>query len=712
MLRVALLLGKTGRELSCRLPLGQIGSAITRSTMLLELTRALVSHTSVKELVRELTSRLSRITTYNYVAILIYDEHHDAMRVHTVSSINDLKPGANSYYSMDDSPSAGVWLSQKPLVIENVAASEEFPSVMKWLDDNGIHSFCSIPLTTARRRLGALALGSSVRHCFDANDLEFPQLVADQVAVALENALNYEEAKVYERELLHQKERLALLLEINNGLMSNLSLPNLISTVTKSVRNAMQCDAVCLSLPEPDGKNLCARGVDFPKSKGYLRENFTFPIEGSTPGRAFQAGKPVRYGHSPAYLNATSAALNENEGFQSGCFIPVARDGRTLGVVHLHDRRENRFPDDADADFLLKVVNQVAIALENALKYEEVSESRNQLVDQASYLSSEIRSDQHFDEILGHSEVLTNVLQQVKTVAPTTSTVLIEGETGTGKELIARAIHNHSSRQNQFFVKLNCAAIPLGLLESELFGHEKGAFTGAISQKKGRFEIAHKGTLFLDEIGDIPLELQPKLLRVLQEQEFERLGSNRSIRVDVRLVTATNRNLAEMVAEGKFRADLYYRLNVFPILLPPLRERLADVPELVRHFTQRFAQRMNKRILEIPEATMDAMMQYEWAGNIRELQNVVERAVILAQDGVLRIDLSSKRETPRPAPSVRPETLKDAEREHVLQALRASAWVLGGSNGAAAKLGVPRTTLIYKMRRLNIARQPDKALRN
>jgi formate hydrogenlyase transcriptional activator len=684
---------------------------ISRESQLsvLELSRALVSHTSVGDLVEDLTRRLNEIDDYSYVAIIVYDEVQDAMRMHTVRTVTPLPYRASDLYSMEEAPSATVWRSQKPIVIADVEKENRFPTVMGWLRDNGVQSLCTVPLTTARRRLGALALGSGHRNAFVEGDLALPRMVADQVAVALESALNYQEAKAYEQQLIHEKERLTLLLEINNAVASNLSLPDLISAITRSVRQAMQCDAACLSLPEPGEKALRVRGLDFPSTNGYLQENFVFPIEGSSPGRALQTGKPVRYGHNPAYLNTAAAELNRREEFQSGCFIPVVRKGRSLGTIHLHDRHENKFEDDADVEFLARVANQVAIALDNALKYHEVKESRDQLEDHTSYLSNEIRTEHNFEEILGRSAALNNVLQQVRTVAGTDSTVLIHGETGTGKELIARAIHNHGKRYNQIFVKLNCAAIPLGLLESELFGHEKGAFTGAIAQKKGRFEIAHRGTLFLDEIGDIPLELQPKLLRVLQEQEFERLGSNHSIHVDVRLVTATNRDLARMVEEGTFRADLYYRLNVFPVFLPPLRERRGDIPELVKHFAQRFGQQLNHPIREIPPEVLNAMSAYEWPGNIRELQNVVERAVILSQHGVLRPEIGA-RKSPRIATTnpQRSDTLQDAEREHILKALRDSAWVLSGPEGAAAKLGVPRTTLIYKMKRLNVPRRPEE----
>src|SRR5438128_5050973 len=311
------------------------------------------------------------------------------------------------------------------------------------------------------------------------------------------------------------------------------------------------------------------------------------------------------------------------------------------------------------------------------------------------------RRPRRFEQIIGNSPALESVLEQVERVAPTDSTVLVQGETGTGKELIARSIHNLSSRCGRPFIKLNCAAIPFDLLESELFGHERGAFTGAIAQKTGRFELADKGTLFLDEVGDIPPELQPKLLRVLQEQEFERLGGTKTIQVDVRLVAATNRDLAAMVADGRFRSDLYYRLNVCPIVLPPLRERRDDIPRLVRHFTQRFARRMGRRIETIPPTVMDALVRYPWPGNIRELQNVIERAVILSTGPSLQVPVAdlqpppAKEEAAVPAPV----TLADAEREHIVAILRDTNWVVGGTTGAASRLGMRRSTLQWKMKK-------------
>lgn len=413
-------------------------------------------------------------------------------------------------------------------------------------------------------------------------------------------------------------------------------------------------------------------------------------------------------------------------GMQSYCWLPLTTVRRRLGALVFVCKQASAYKT-VDRSFLQLVANQVAVAIDNALAFEEIAALKDQLAKEKAYLEEEARTEHGFEEIVGQSVALRRVLKQVETVAPTGSTVLICGETGTGKELIARSLHDLSPRKERTFVKLNCAAIPTGLLESELFGHEKGAFTGAISQKIGRFELAHGGTLFLDEVGDIPLELQPKLLRVLQEQEFERLGSTKTINVDVRLVAATNRDLAAMAAEGQFRSDLYYRLNVFPLLLPPLRERAEDIPPLVRHFTQRFARRMGRRIETIPSTVMESLTGYPWPGNIRELQNVIERAVILSPGSSLRVPLSDlesrepksevssqKLDITHPQPEGVPIsglpsptsslTLADAEREHILGALRETNWVVGGPKGAAARLGMKRSMLYWKIKKLGIAR--------
>jgi formate hydrogenlyase transcriptional activator len=400
----------------------------------------------------------------------------------------------------------------------------------------------------------------------------------------------------------------------------------------------------------------------------------------------------------PAEIVKRAAA----EGLQSGCAVPLVAHGRPLGTLSVVSLREGAFTEQ-DADLLGRIGAQVAIAVENALAYREIDGLKDKLNKEKLYLEDEIRTEYNFEEIIGESVALKAVLKQVEVVAPTDSTVLILGETGTGKELLARAIHNLSGRREHTFVKMNCAAIPTGLLESELFGHEKGAFTGAIATKVGRFELADRGTIFLDEVGEIPLELQVKLLRVLQEQEFERLGSSRTIRVNVRVVAATNRDLPHMVKEQTFRSDLYYRLNVFPVTVPPLRDRAEDIPILVRHFAQKFALRMTRTIETIPAEALKAMKDYHWPGNVRELENFIERAVILSQGTVLTVPLTELK-PPALGTVSSGDRLDIAEREHILKVLKSARWVIGGPAGAAAQLGMKRTTLQSKMQRLGITR--------
>jgi formate hydrogenlyase transcriptional activator len=673
-------------------------------TTLLEVSQAISSHQSLTELFEDLGRRLHTVLNFNYLSLILHDPEHEVMRIHTLhfDGVTTIRPGME--FGVDESPSGEVWRTQLPFMVGEPEQASRFPRAARVLMENGLKSFCSLPLTTARRKIGAMNLGSSQRDAYRLSSLSLLKMVAAQVAVAVENALNYQEVRELQRQVERERDRLKLLLDVNNAVVSNLALPELFRAIPASVRNAMQCDAACLSLPDREQTHLRVYGLDFPAGKGFMQDQMVLPMSNTSPGHAFQTGKPIRFGNAPKSLAPVALKVNAEEGFQSGCFLPIIRRNRTLGVLHLLDRRKVAFSEE-DVEFLRQVASQVAIALENALEFSELSESKERLEEEGLYLRDEIRTEHHFEDILGNSAGLRQVLRQVETVAPNETTVLIQGETGTGKELVARAIHALSSRQNNIFVKLNCAAIPLGLLESELFGHERGAFTGAISRKVGRFEIAHKGTLFLDEVGDIPLELQPKLLRVLQEQEFERLGGTRSIRTDVRLIAATNRDLARMMEQGTFRADLYYRLNVFPIHIPPLRERRDDIPILARYFVDKFAKSMNRKITRVPDSVMDTLVRYAWPGNIRELQNFIERAVILTEGSVLRTPLGELREgKSKSSPGA---TLKEVERKHVLQVLRDTNWTLGGASGAAARLGIPRTTLIYRMRRLGIEKPAE-----
>jgi formate hydrogenlyase transcriptional activator len=665
-----------------------------------EVSRIIASRRNLSELLHDLANRLHSLLDFSYLSVMLYDPAQHVMRLHNLqgSPLGPLRPGAE--FAVEDIPSGWVWQHQQSLVISDLERETRFPRAIQALREYGLGSFCSLPLSTAHRRLGTLTMGRHERGAYSPSELGFAQMVADQVAVAVDNALHSQEAQALQQQLARERDRLQLLLEVTNSVISNLELREVLRVVSATLRRVMHCDVAGVLLPEGEHHQLRIYALDFPDSQGFIQEEALVPIEGSLPGKAFQMGKPVVLDRSDP---AEVSCLMADEGLQSHCFLPLISRNGTLGVLGLGKRREGAFSQD-DVAFLTQVANQVAIAVENALAYGQIAELKDKLSQEKLYLEDEIRSEMHFEDIVGKSAALRRVLQQVETVAPTDSTVLIYGETGTGKELIARAIHHLSPRRPQAFVKLNCAAIPTGLLEAELFGHAKGAFTGAITQRIGRFELADRGTVFLDEIGEIPLELQPKLLRVLQDREFERLGSSRTLRTHARLIAATNRDLTALVDEQQFRADLFYRVNVFPVHVPPLRERPEDIPLLVRHFAQQFARRMHKTIETIPSDTMQGLIRYPWPGNIRELQNIIERAVIVSPGPVLQValtDLNPRAALARPMPQ---DTLEDVERKHILVVLKETNWVLGGLNGAAARLGMKRSTLQFRMRKLGIAR--------
>src|SRR5215471_8693848 len=448
-------------------------------------------------------------------------------------------------------------------------------------------------------------------------------------------------------DLRSENARLQLLLNLTNRITSNLELHALLRAISANIREVMRCEAVGIYLADSASNTFTVHALDYPQSKGSFTEGVRLTPPMNDPlRRAFDTLQPVLVGTDDAVdIHPEGYKITVAEGFKSHFFIPLASHGRGLGVLAVGHTTDALFSPE-EVEFLSQASGQIAIALENALAYREISELKEKLAQEKLYLEAEIRSEMNVDQIVGDSPALRRVLELVQTVAASDSTVLLLGETGTGKELISRAIHDHSRRKHGTFVKLNCAAIPTGLFESELFGHEKGAFTGAISQKVGRLELADQGTLFLDEVGDVPLEIQPKLLRALQEREFERLGSTRTKKVNVRLVAATNRDLESMIAAREFRSDLYYRLNVFPIRIPPLRERREDIPLLVRYFAQKFARQMEKRIETIPTETMRALIEWEWPGNVREIENLVERAVILTTGTALQVPLAEMKPPP------------------------------------------------------------------
>jgi len=503
-------------------------------------------------------------------------------------------------------------------------------------------------------------------------------------------------------ELRREQARLKLLLELTKQTVSHQELRDVARAVMVSIRSGVRCDGVCIFLESPEAGELQVCALDFPGDADF-QEGITVPRFGTIAGHVVQTAKAWSGSREEASAHFPRQLLLA-PGFTTGCMLPIPGRDRVVGTLGLVRSERDSFSED-EIDFFTQVSNQIGIAVEHALACQQIRELKEKLAQESVHVEDEIRDETNFEEIVGESAVLRRLLAQVETVAPTDSTVLIYGETGTGKELIARAIHNLSPRHGNAFVKLNCAAIPTGLLESELFGHEKGAFTGAVAQRIGRFELANRGTVFLDEVGEIPLELQTKLLRVLQEREFERLGSTRTISTDARLIAATNRDLAEMVEDQRFRSDLFYRLNVFPVRVPALRERQEDIPLLVRHFVRHFARRMNRVIDTIPSETMSTLVRYSWPGNIRELQNLIERAVILSSGPVLRVPLQ---DLPNRAPigstKARPQTLEEAERAHILAALKETKWVVGGPNGAAASLGMNRSTVLFRMKKLGIVK--------
>ena len=548
-------------------------------------------------------------------------------------------------------------------------------------------------------------MGSREVDAYSAEEVSFLSLVANQVALAVDDALNLEASESAQAELTRKQAELQrerdqsqLLLEVTNSMVSNLEFRDLLRAMSASIRQGMHCDAAAVFLPDSDRSQLRLHAMDFPESKGIAKEDSLYPREDSVPGRVFNTGKPF-VGTKADFMNEREAPETRAEGIEYVCMLPLISRNRTLGVLALGRRDENSFTPE-DVDFLMRAARQVAIAIENALAYREIAELKEKLAQEKLYLEDEIRSEADFEGIIGQSSALRQVLHMVETVAASDATVLLLGETGTGKELIARAVHDRSQRKDRTLIKLNCAAIPTGLLESELFGHERGAFTGAISQKIGRLELAHQGTLFLDEIGDIPLELQPKLLRALQEREFERLGSARTLKVDIRLVAATNRDLQKMVDEKQFRSDLYYRLNVVPIRIPPLRERPEDIPLLVRYFTQKYARRMQKKIETIPAASMRKLARWHWPGNVRELENLIERAVVLSPTDRLAISVPELTEHRLSAPAANIE--KFEEQDEIMRILKETKGRVGGADGAAARMGLKRTTLISRMKSLGI----------
>jgi formate hydrogenlyase transcriptional activator len=645
---------------------------------------AIASHRDRDALFRELAVRLAQVVRFEVLTLALHDPATNLLRRHVSEATTQhaVPPTSEMVLDLADDPAWFAWETQQPFIAANMDQLKRWPKYSELARRYGAECFCYLPLTTARRRLGVLVFGSRRPGTYDDANVHFLQLVANQVAVAVENASAFQEIEALNVNLAAEKaylrqahERLDLAMRGSNVIIWDLEMPDgIIENARLSVTNLWESLGYDAATGPVDFSSVFAQVVHPDDQDRVMREI-----------RALLA--------SDLQIYETKYRLLSRDGTARWYLVrgTLVRDSNGRHVRHIGT--------SIDVDALKRAE-------------EAVSERERRLATEKAYLEEEVRTEHNFGDIVGENPGLRSALRHVAIVAPTDSTVLVCGETGTGKELIARAVHDLSPRKARTFVKLNCAAIPTGLLESELFGHEKGAFTGAVAQKVGRFELANQGTLFLDEVGDIPLELQPKLLRVLQEQEFERLGGTKTMRVNVRLVAATNRDLSRMVADGQFRSDLYYRLNVFPIVMPPLWQRADDIPRLVRHFTQLFSRRMGRRIEAIPSEAMDALVRYPWPGNVRELQNVIERAVILSNGPTLTVSLADLETAPATvsAPSTArvsapvPVTLSDAEREHIVITLAATNWVVGGPKGAAARLGMKRSTLQKKMQKLGISR--------
>jgi formate hydrogenlyase transcriptional activator len=675
-----------------------------RYRTLLEVSGAIASQPNLKAVLQSLRRLLSSVVAFDSVSLSLLSDNANSVRLIAF----DRSPEAYQVEIGTEVPHLGTAVGraideQKPIYVPDLQAElSRIPQLASQAKLWTPHSAYIFPISISGKKLGALAFATAQREQFSSDDMELMISVSSHVAVALEGAVARDAAELYQRQLAHERDRLRLLLEMNNQVVTQLGVNELFRSASSSIRKYFANDFTGFWLIDKHSNRLECAVLDFPGGKGFLAD---IPVREVTDQEVEKMRTRTAEIWSEQDIEKLRPAVLErlkDESIATIAVAPLGTPNGPLGLLAMGSKRSNNFGQE-DLDILSQISAQISLALDNALAYGRLSASRNRLEDERLYLESEIRAEYNFEDLVGKSAALRKVLDQIEIVAPTGSTVLLHGETGTGKELIARAVHNLSPRRDRTFVRLNCAAIPSGLVESELFGHEKGAFTGALVQKRGRFEIADRGTLFLDEIGDISLELQPKLLRALQEQEFERLGSNKTIHVDVRLIAATHRDLPLMIRSNQFREDLFYRLNVFPIEIPPLRERREDIPLLVHYFVSRLSGRMQKRIKSIPKPAMDALTNAAWPGNVRELENFIERAVILTQGHELNVPLIElKKSSVRLASPV--STFQAAERQAIIDALKAASGRISGPGAAAERLGLKRTTLQNKMRRLNITK--------
>jgi formate hydrogenlyase transcriptional activator len=703
-----------------------VGVDQQRYEAVLRISEAIAACREPEELARTLAVGLGEFLNFGHLYLMILKENSREIE----SMVWGKGPLPLPDLPVEELPTWEAFDSQEPTYIPDWSREHRFPRAKAFCTQTGVKlaSSVAVPLTTPHRRLGTFGITSDTVASYSEEDISFLRLIGRVVAFAIDDGLNLRRAQNAQAKSQRQNEQLQLLLNLTNSITSNLRLREVLPAITANIREVMRCDAAGVTLPDPPSGKFRLYAVDFPqgRGKGILQEE-TVVTPGAAAKRALENLTPVlastddQDDFPPEVYEQLIA-----EGLKNHCLLPLVNRGRALGLLVVVRKTESFTSEDLE--ILSQAAGQIAIAVENALAYREILDLKDKLAQEKLYLQEEIRSEMGFDHLVGTSATLKHVLELVDTVAPNDSTVLLLGETGTGKELIARAIHEHSRRKDRTFVKLNCAAIPTGLLESELFGHEKGAFTGAINQKIGRLQLADLGTLFLDEVGDIPIEIQPKLLRALQEREFERLGSTHTQKVNVRLVAATNRDLEKMIANKEFRSDLYYRLNVFPIRIPPLRDRREDIPLLVSYFVQKFAKQMQKNIESVPASAMRRLTAWDWPGNIRELENFIERAVILTRGKSLEAPLGELRKAnmdeptqPREHPGkediarIVKETIESLngkksfadehaskQREEIVRALTDCKGRVGGADGAAARMGINRTTLLSRIRKFGI----------
>jgi len=579
---------------------------------------------------------------------------------------------------------------------------ERFPVTHDVMTSQDMESLCALALVSGERNRGALFFMSPAKDAYRDLRREFLEQVANQIAIAVENVISYEEIAGLNSAIAATAARRRTLLEINNAVVTKLTRGDLLAAVCDALAEAIWFDRLALSLYDPQLAALRIVAVAGPyRSEDYTPIGRILRLDDSPVGQAFVRQQPVVRRNLEAERLTASEERAYGHGFKSLCALPLVVRGQSIGAFTIGSLTKLQY-SETDAEFLLEVANQIAIAVDNMNAHEETEALKARFQAETVYLQEEIRIEHNFEEIIGQSAPVRELLSKVEQVAPTDASVLICGETGTGKELLARAVHDRSRRKDRALVKVNCGSIPSGLVESELFGHEKGAFTGATQRRIGRFELANGGTVFLDEVTELPLDTQVKLLRVLQEGEFERVGSNQTIKVDVRVIAATNRDLDEVVAKGSFRADLYYRLNVFPLESPPLRDRKSDIPLLVNFFLSRYGKKLGKEVLGVSQKSMESLTNYRWPGNIRELQNVIERAVVLARGPIVQVDDSLLSRDPGSTESTRLESLENNERQHILRGLNATQWVIHGKKGAAELLGINPSTLRSRIVKLGI----------